>query len=59
MDNVLPDSHIGMEWLISHMPEEDLKTLSSEFLINNCELAYEARKSKRARTTYLPTSYRG
>lgn len=45
MDNVLPDSHIGMEWLISHMPEEDLKTLSSEFLINNCELAYESRKS--------------
>ncbi|MBC8309856.1 MAG: hypothetical protein H8E83_05000 [Planctomycetes bacterium] len=32
----------GMAWLISHMPEEDLKTLTGEFLLTNCELAYEA-----------------
>ena len=32
----------GMEWLISHMPEEDLQTLSGEFLLTNCNLAYEA-----------------
>ena len=32
----------GMEWLLLHMPKEDLKTLSSEFLINNVTLAYES-----------------
>lgn len=32
----------GMEWLIAHMPEEDLKTLSADFLLANCDLAYEA-----------------
>ena len=34
----------GMEWLILHMPIEDLKTVNSKFLIENCELAYKARK---------------
>ena len=32
----------GMEWLITHMPKQDLKELSAEFLLNNCTLAYEA-----------------
>ena len=32
----------GMEWLLTHMPEEDLKLLSSEFLLTNCDIAYEA-----------------
>ena len=32
----------GMYWLVKHMPEEDLKTLSGEFLLTNCDLAYEA-----------------
>lgn len=32
----------GMEWLITHMPEEDLKTLSADFLLTNCDLAYES-----------------
>jgi hypothetical protein len=32
----------GMGWLITHMPEEDLQTLSGEFLLTNCNLAYEA-----------------
>ena len=32
----------GMEWLITHMPPEDLRTLSAEFLLTNCDLAYEA-----------------
>ena len=39
------DQFEGMKWLITHMPNEDLKTLSSEFLISNCELAYQARRS--------------
>ena len=32
----------GMAWLLTHMPEDDLKTLSGEFLLTNCNLAYEA-----------------
>ncbi len=32
----------GMEWLIEHMPMEDLKTLSAEFLLTNCDLAYQS-----------------
>ena len=33
-----------MEWLIKHMPEEDLKNVTSDFLLENCELAYKAWK---------------
>ena len=36
------DQVAGMEWLITHMPEQDLKTLSADFLLTNCDLAYEA-----------------
>ncbi|MBT4530513.1 MAG: hypothetical protein HOC27_04855 [Phycisphaerae bacterium] len=32
----------GMAWLLTHMPEDDLKTLTGEFLLENCDLAYEA-----------------
>ena len=32
----------GMAWLLTHMPEDDLKTLTGEFLLTNCDLAYEA-----------------
>jgi predicted esterase len=32
----------GMAWLLRHMPEEDLKTLTGEFLLTNCDLAYKA-----------------
>ena len=32
----------GMDWLVTHMPEEDLKLLTGEFLLTNCDLAYEA-----------------
>ena len=32
----------GMEWLITHMPEEDLQSLSGDFLLTNCNLAYES-----------------
>ena len=35
----------GMVWLITHMPDQDLKTLSAEFLLSNCNLAYEAKKN--------------
>ncbi len=36
------DQSRGMYWLIEHMPEDDLKTLSAEFLLENCSLAYKA-----------------
>tara|TARA_Y100000588_G_scaffold310442_1_gene336001 strand:- start:30 stop:1127 length:1098 start_codon:yes stop_codon:yes gene_type:complete len=36
-----PDHQLpGMIWLINNMPEDDLKILSSEFLLTNCDLAY-------------------
>jgi hypothetical protein len=39
----VPDyQYHGMEWLITHMPKEDLEILSSDFLLSNCQLAYEA-----------------
>ena len=27
----------GMEWLIKHMPDHDLKIVSSSFLLDNCD----------------------
>jgi poly(3-hydroxybutyrate) depolymerase len=39
------DQTRGMEWLLTHMPEDDLKTLSGKFLLENCDLAYEAWNS--------------
>ena len=42
LTEVPPDQLAGMEWLIRHMPKEDLKTLSADFLLTNCDLAYEA-----------------
>lgn len=33
----------GMEFLITYMPERDLKSLSADFLLENVELAYRAR----------------
>jgi len=36
------DQLAGMEFLIANMPENDLKTLSAEFLLQNLKLAYQA-----------------
>ena len=44
MDTVPKNQRAGMEWLIKHMPKEDLKTVSSRFLLDNCDLAYKSRK---------------
>jgi predicted peptidase len=38
------DQRKGMAFLITHMPQHDRLSLSSDFLITNCELAYKARK---------------
>mgnify|MGYP000544237447 CR=1 FL=1 len=40
--NVPKNQLEGMEWLIKHMPEEDLKTVTSQFLLENCNVAYKA-----------------
>ncbi|MCP4811512.1 MAG: polyhydroxyalkanoate depolymerase, partial [Planctomycetaceae bacterium] len=34
----------GMQFLIAHMPDHDLKTLTAEFLLENVRLAYQARE---------------
>lgn len=34
----------GVAFLIAHMPERDLKTLTADFLLTNTRLAYEARE---------------
>ena len=34
----------GMQFLIAHMPDHDLKTLPAEFLLENVRLAYQARE---------------
>ncbi|MEM9659225.1 MAG: transglutaminase-like domain-containing protein, partial [Planctomycetota bacterium] len=36
------DQRAAMEFLIAHMPERDLKTLSADYLLENVELAYQA-----------------
>lgn len=35
------DQARGMRWLVAHMPERDLESLDADFLLENCQLAYE------------------
>jgi hypothetical protein len=42
LDTIADDQRAGMEFLIANMPEPDLRTLSSEFLLENVRLAYRA-----------------
>ena len=42
--DVPKDQRKGMAFLIANMPEGDLKTLQTGFLLSNCELAYKAKK---------------
>ena len=40
----VPDSQRdAMKWLVERMPEDDLRTLDAEYLIENCRLAFAAR----------------
>ena len=41
---VPPEERIAMEWLITHMPGNDKKSLSLEFLITNSEYAFKSKK---------------
>ena len=43
IEKVSPDQRFAMEWLISHMPESDLKNLSSDYLITNSQYAFKAK----------------
>ena len=48
----------GMEFLIEHMPERDLRTLSAAFLLENVDLAYQSRAADRwAKSVPLPIFY--
>ncbi|MED5578186.1 MAG: hypothetical protein VX757_11795, partial [Planctomycetota bacterium] len=39
----VPESQVtGMKFLIVNMPLEDLRSLTAEFLLENCEYAYRA-----------------
>ena len=40
---VPPEQRSAMEWLITHMPENDKKSLSLEFLITNSEYAFKSK----------------
>ncbi len=43
LKEVPDDQRKGMNFLVEHMPAEDLKTLKAEFLLENVALAYKAR----------------
>ncbi|MDX1963026.1 MAG: transglutaminase-like domain-containing protein [Pirellulales bacterium] len=43
LDNVPPAQRRGLEFLLANMPQRDLESLSSEFLLTNVRLAYAAR----------------
>ena len=54
--NTVPnDMKDGAAFLIAYMPQRDLESLSSDFLLNNIELAYRA-KAKFPWTKQLPDS---
>jgi predicted esterase len=38
------DQRKGMEFLVANMPDSDLRSLKADFLLENLELAYKARK---------------
>lgn len=43
LENAPTEQKKGMEFLIEHMPEVDLKSLTADFLLENVALAYKAR----------------
>ncbi len=44
LDRSPADQREGMQFLVTHMPDQDLKTLTAEFLLENVQLAYQARE---------------
>ena len=45
MSSIPPNHSKGMQWLITHMPAEDLKNVKAEFLLLNSNIAYQAREN--------------
>ena len=43
--NAPADQQAAMTWQITHMPRRDLKTLSAQFLLDNCDEAFRAWRS--------------
>ena len=44
VDNVSLEERSAMEWLVNHMPEDDLQNLSSDYLTINSEYAFKTKK---------------
>ena len=44
MSSVPLNQSKGMQWLITHMPTEDLKKVKAEFLLLNSNIAHQARE---------------
>ena len=42
LDKASSDQKLGMEFLVAHMPDDDLQNLSADYLLKNLELAYRA-----------------
>ena len=47
LKNVSPAHADGLRYLITHMPEADLKSLDADYLLENVKWAYEARENTR------------
>jgi hypothetical protein len=45
--DIEPEYKTGMEFLIRNMPEQDCRSLSAEFLLENVRLAYQAWKNSK------------
>jgi len=43
IDKSSKETRKGMQFLIAHMPDGDLKTLKADFLLENAKLAYDAK----------------
>ena len=43
LESATPEMKEGVAFLISYMPERDLKTMKGDHLLSNVKLAYEAR----------------
>jgi pimeloyl-ACP methyl ester carboxylesterase len=52
LQRVPAEQKAGMEFLIAHMPVQDLLSLKAEFLLQNVDLAYQTRQEGFAK--YLP-----
>ena len=50
LETVPKSQKASLEFLVAHMPEQDLQSLSADFLLENVRLAHEAREESRGRS---------